>query len=801
MNSSPQKNKIRPIENRSNGWAAFAEILLIFAVFFVYGAWPVPDVNEQYYIGKAIHFWHPDWLASDNFLGTPDSHWLYYAVFGIFSLVLNPAALAWFGRILIWFLTAWSWRSLSFAIIPRRWVSVLTALGFLFYLDVFHLAGEWIIGGVEGKGFAFPFIFWGLAAFIKGKDRLCWILLGIASAFHVLAGGWTVLAALFAWTVSEYRLNRNFKKVFEQFVRIFPALILGGAISLFGLIPALMLDSGASQEVVRQSHRIYVYERLAHHLVPSSLPWTFVLRFLMLSGIWILFCRIQPEIIRNFWSKKFPCPDSCRKQSKAASDSVNNWSENKNLQTQDTCFNDQKNIISLDRSSKNFYSEKTSGPETASCRINCFVWVSLIFMMIGFSLDFGVRQLSRWGLVSDPKNMADLLRFYWFRLSDWAVPFGVAFGSALLFLRTGNIFLRKTFNNHKKRRDQQSTAIFISWILLSAIVYILYKECFSAIVCRQALAATVDPNYPVPPRPVEAVSIITSLFTCVIGYSVFYFARTYFLMRSQRKFAERNTGKIQNIDQTRSLKNRALDQSESFLGSIRKRRDKIVIISVLFLSGILAFAGPLSAFVNKLSLRTSPVIPRSNPQKESISNGWIQTCRWVRDPENTASDSVFLVPCGYNSFKWYAERAEAAAWKEIPQDARSIDQWYKRVNALYAMPGEKGSARWNQPLVIVLIAKGRNRVLEECKKYRIDYIIIENPPYTLTAYPKAMERWQEFVDNDIVWQNGQFTVLCFKGKYDKNIPGRNALDEKRTKKNQTNETDKNKVEENRSNTK
>ena len=76
-----------------------AEIVLIFAVFAIQGAWPVPDVNEPYYLGKAIHFWNPDWLHGDFFMDSPDTHKVFYFTFGWLSLWLPPAALAWTGRI------------------------------------------------------------------------------------------------------------------------------------------------------------------------------------------------------------------------------------------------------------------------------------------------------------------------------------------------------------------------------------------------------------------------------------------------------------------------------------------------------------------------------------------------------------------------------------------------------------------------------------------------------------------------------------------------------------------------------
>ena len=103
-------------------WRTLAEIALIFAVFCIEAAWPVPDVNEPYYLGKAIHFWNPDWVRGDFFLESADTHKVFYFTFGWLSLWLGPAALAWTGRSLTWLLLAWAWRRLSMAVVPRRLV-------------------------------------------------------------------------------------------------------------------------------------------------------------------------------------------------------------------------------------------------------------------------------------------------------------------------------------------------------------------------------------------------------------------------------------------------------------------------------------------------------------------------------------------------------------------------------------------------------------------------------------------------------------------------------------------------------
>jgi len=105
------------------------EIALIFAVFVIQGAEPVPEVNEPYYLGKAIHYWNPEFAPGDFFLDTADTHVVFYVTFGWLALLLPPFALAWAGRLLTWGLLAWAWQRLSFALVPRRWFAILTRSG------------------------------------------------------------------------------------------------------------------------------------------------------------------------------------------------------------------------------------------------------------------------------------------------------------------------------------------------------------------------------------------------------------------------------------------------------------------------------------------------------------------------------------------------------------------------------------------------------------------------------------------------------------------------------------------------
>ena len=696
-------------KERGRFWIALFEILLIFIVFVFYGAWPTPDVNEQYYVGKAIHFWNHSWLSADPFLNTPDSHWLFYASFGLLSFLFSQDVLVWVGRVLVWLLTACAWRRLSRSLIPANFVSILTAAAFAFYLESFHLAGEWIIGGVEGKGLAFPFVFWGLACFFEGKFNRGWILMGIGSAFHVLVGGWTVLACLLAWAIDAHlrygaslkettvagettpsslgtRAARRVKRFFRELLRTLPGLVVGGAISLLGVIPALRLDAGASADVIRESRRIYVFERLQHHLVASSLPWTFLTRFALMTLTVVMLATLGAFLLSYLRRERSGEPDV---------------------------------VGPVDVSNARF------------TRLCAFVGAAVLFAGIGATIDWGSKWLASIGVLADSRVCAGLLRYYWYRLSDWAVPFGLVFLSTRLGLTLAQAVASRS-RRDASRGKQPLTSFFYSGLATLTCgfgVYWLCRAFFYRRAVALAKASAVDGLIPIP-KPTSGVSYIAT--TVILGA----------LLLTAAAVAVWGCRRSRLRD----------EKTPSFLSPT-------LMSSLLVWLSIVVVAAPAWRLCSFVDLRGSKVIPRSAPPKESIADGWIDACRWVRD--NTPENAIFLVPRGCESFKWHARRAEAGNWKEIPQDAVSIVKWFHKMERFYANPGDpEGSpTRWNQALNVVFLNKGRARVLRESEEDGYQYAIVETPPYTIFSVPEALRRWQEFIDANRVYENSQFVVL------------------------------------------
>lgn len=256
------------------------EIALIFLLFALYGAYAVPDTNEAHYLGKAAHFWNPNYVQNDFFLDSPDAHGVFYWTFGWLTLFLPMNAVAWIGRILTWAGLACGWVWMVRPLFSRFGLAFLSAGLFLFLSQNCSFAGEWVVGGVEAKGFAFVLIFFALGAVIRNRWNTALILLGFAAMFHVLVGGWCLVALGIAWLIlKDYERGlkksgtpEDLEKCFvPTLFSILPGLILAGLLTLPALLPALQLNQNVSPEVAQNATKLYVYERLPHHLLLSSI--------------------------------------------------------------------------------------------------------------------------------------------------------------------------------------------------------------------------------------------------------------------------------------------------------------------------------------------------------------------------------------------------------------------------------------------------------------------------------------------------------------------------------------------------
>jgi hypothetical protein len=275
---------------------AVGEVLLLMLLFFAVTAVAPPAVNEAHYFAKSKNYWDPTWCSRDLFASSGNPHLLFHITFGALTKWCSLEATAWMGRVVGWMLLAIGLRFVTRAFTKQPFASLFVAVVWIAGTLGFNLAGEWVIGGIEGKVPAYAMMLFALRMMIDGKWSSVWPLLGIASGFHVLVGGWSVLISLVLFLI--YRHPTTIRSQLAP-------LFLGGVISLSGVYPALILTDGVEPSVVTDAAKIYSYERLTHHLLPAALHWTWYLRhgfLILLAGVafWQLKNDSAYTLVRGF---------------------------------------------------------------------------------------------------------------------------------------------------------------------------------------------------------------------------------------------------------------------------------------------------------------------------------------------------------------------------------------------------------------------------------------------------------------------------------------------------------------------
>ena len=268
-------------EAREPSIGFYVEMLLLAGFFFLVVGGPPPDVNEAHYLTKAKHYWDASFAPRDLFLNSADAHLAFYWSVGWLTKFCSLTTTAWIGRWIIWLLLAGGLISVSRSLGQRRGLGIISGVLFFVLQTNFHLAGEWVVGGVEAKGFAFGFCLFGFSYVIRENWKVVWVLLGLAVAFHVLVGGWiTVLVVL-------YRASNLLK---DRSVNRYEVLAcgVGLCIGLIGFIPAWGLGAAADAAVVRRANYISVHVRLSHHLLFSSFQFDRYVKFGFLCAVWML---------------------------------------------------------------------------------------------------------------------------------------------------------------------------------------------------------------------------------------------------------------------------------------------------------------------------------------------------------------------------------------------------------------------------------------------------------------------------------------------------------------------------------
>lgn len=103
------------VRAQASAWSSSftLDFIGVFCVFFIYAGCSVPAINEPHYWTKAAHFWNPDFGRGDIFLESGDAHWLFFATFGYLTQLVPLVWAVWIGRMITWVLLALAWTFLG----------------------------------------------------------------------------------------------------------------------------------------------------------------------------------------------------------------------------------------------------------------------------------------------------------------------------------------------------------------------------------------------------------------------------------------------------------------------------------------------------------------------------------------------------------------------------------------------------------------------------------------------------------------------------------------------------------------
>ncbi|GAB4368886.1 MAG: hypothetical protein Kow00121_08340 [Elainellaceae cyanobacterium] len=282
--------------------SAWLKILVIFA-FLCFrslldfnmggGGW-----NEIDVLPLARQYADPNWIPNDWYLNQFASYrFLFQIIFGSMAATWGFLATSIIGRLICYALVA-----TGLGLLGQKLGLSLPALLAAVALFVMINSGrdfrgseqgaiafEWIVGGLEAKALAYGFLLPAIWLLLEGQYHWMALLLGVATSFHVLVGGWAFLVVL-GWLL----LNRDRLASLRQLLAIGLIYLVGSA---FAIIPVIQQFLQPAIDAEIQPSFIYVFLRLPHHLDPLSWKPEFWIRPI----VYLLVLLVCTVLIRRWY--------------------------------------------------------------------------------------------------------------------------------------------------------------------------------------------------------------------------------------------------------------------------------------------------------------------------------------------------------------------------------------------------------------------------------------------------------------------------------------------------------------------
>ncbi len=232
--------------------------------------------NEVDRLTVAKQYVDPGWIPGDWYLNQPIGYQALFAnIFGRLVEVWGFLVTSIVGRFFCYFLIA-----SALVFLGRRLglsLPLLLLVVALFLKKHSAAALEWMIGPLEAKVLAYGLVLWAVERMLNKSYRSMALLLGLATSFHVLVGGYATLTVL-GWIVLRWKTR------LPAIREAVPGVLLYLAGSLFAIGPILHeINSPPIPSGALQPSYIYVFLRNPHHLNPLGWnSWVSLCLYLLL---------------------------------------------------------------------------------------------------------------------------------------------------------------------------------------------------------------------------------------------------------------------------------------------------------------------------------------------------------------------------------------------------------------------------------------------------------------------------------------------------------------------------------------
>jgi hypothetical protein len=280
---------VAQVINRLPAWLIVWIILILNCLTWI------PSGDEENYLGLAKQFYNPSWIPNSiNFTEFPGTRLWYQYIAG---WMLSHLSFEWtvlIGRFVLSFFTAFPLGRLAKII-------SLTNLELAVVMSGFYLGSQAFFGHESiflfflTSNFAYVFVFWGLVCLFERRHELFFVCTILATYFHVLVGGWFLLAGSFYLV---YDKSINIKK-------------LGLGLLCYGIALSPWIWY-LGQEVVAKFvanvdgvnlNWVYVYFRNPHHAGIFGSLRDFVVYHAFGVVLFLVFW-----IVTFFWKEKYDYP-------------------------------------------------------------------------------------------------------------------------------------------------------------------------------------------------------------------------------------------------------------------------------------------------------------------------------------------------------------------------------------------------------------------------------------------------------------------------------------------------------------